>query len=72
MEQYIVVFVFFLTAMLLMLGSLQFSKYKQRKDSCCSGGNCSDDSSENHNNHECEKSKEIENKFVVDIDKLKL
>ncbi len=70
MEQYIVVFVFFLIAMLLMLASLQFSKYKQRKDSCCSGKNCSDDSSSKEHNT-CEKSSKFGNKFAIDIDKMK-
>jgi len=54
MEQFIIVFLFFLAAIGLMLLSIYFSKYKQKGESCCSGGHCSSINSAN-NNHECKK-----------------
>jgi len=54
MEQFIIVFLFFLAAIGLMLLSIYFSKYKQKGESCCSGGNCSSINSANKN-HECKK-----------------
>lgn len=71
MSQYIIVFVFFLIALGLMLLSLQFSKYKQRSENCCGGGSCSGESSHDPD-HKCSKSEEIENKFMIDVDKLKV
>ncbi len=71
MEQYIVVFVFFLMAMLLMLGSLKFSKYKERPGSSCGGDSCACEAS-GKDKSECSKDDEFENKFVIDIDKMKL
>ncbi len=70
MEQYIVVFVFFLIAMLLMLGSLKFSKYKDRPGSNCGGDNCACEAA-GKDKSECSKEAEIENKFIIDIDKMK-
>jgi len=70
MTQYIVVFVFFLIALSLMLLSLKFSKYKERPGSCA-GDSCSCGASEREKN-DCTKSIEIENKFAVDIKKMKL
>ncbi len=71
MEQYIVVFVFFLIAMFLMLGSLKFSKYKDRPGSNCGGDNCACEAS-GKDKSECSKEAEITNKFIIDIDKMKL
>jgi hypothetical protein len=71
MAQYIIVFVFFLFAMLIMLASLQFSKYKQRPGSSCGGDSCACDAS-GKDKSECSKSEEIENKFVVNMKKLDL
>ncbi len=71
MEQYIVVFVFFLIALALMLGSLKFSKYKERPGSSCGGDSCACDAS-GKDKGECTKDTEIENKFVIDINKIKL
>ena len=71
MEQYIVVFIFFLIALSVMLGSLKFSKYKERPGSSCGGNDCSCDAS-GKDRGDCEKSNEIENKFVIDIDQVKL
>ncbi len=71
MEQYIIVFVFFLVAMLLMLGALQFSKYKQRPGGSCGGDGCACEASGKDKN-ECSKTTEIENKFVVNVKKMNL
>ena len=71
MAQYIVVFVFFLIALSLMLLSLKFSKYKERPGNSCGGDNCACEAS-GLDKSECSKSSEIENKFVIDIDKIKL
>lgn len=71
MEQYIVVFVFFLIALTLMLGSLKFSKYKERPGSSCGGDSCACDAS-GKDKGECTKETEIENKYVIDLDKIKL
>ncbi|HFE63863.1 MAG TPA: hypothetical protein ENK14_05530 [Caldithrix sp.] len=40
MAELIFVFVFFAIAALIMMLSLQFSKYKRRSTSCCGGGHC--------------------------------
>jgi len=56
MAQYIIVFVFFLIALSLMLLSLKFSKYKERKEGCCGGGSCSS-ASFNHERNKCKKEK---------------
>jgi len=71
MEQYIVVFVFFLIALSLMLFSLKFSKYKERPGSNCGGDSCACEAS-GKDKSECTKETEVENKFVMDIDKMKL
>lgn len=71
MEQYIVVFVFFLIALTLMLGSLKFSKYKERPGSSCGGDSCACDAS-GKDKSECTKETEFENKFVINLDKIKL
>lgn len=71
MEQYIVIFVFFLIALSLMLLSLKFSKYKERPGSSCGGDSCACDAS-GQDKGECAKETEIENKFVIDIDKMNL
>ncbi len=71
MEQYIVVFVFFLIALTLMLGSLKFSKYKERPGSNCGGDDCACDASGKEIG-ECHKEEEFENKFVIDLEKIKL
>jgi len=71
MEQYIIVFIFFLIALSLMLGSLKFSKYKERPGSSCGGDDCACDASGKERGN-CEKSDEIENKFVMNIDEIKL
>jgi hypothetical protein len=73
MAQYIVVFVFFTIALILMLASLKFSKYKERPESCCGGGSCSSGHSHDHghNHGECKKSEEIANKFTIEVDKIK-
>jgi len=73
MAQYIVVFVFFTIALVLMLVSLKFSKYKDRPEGCCGGGNCSSSSpNENHGKGECKKTEEIANKFLIEVDNLKI
>lgn len=71
MEQYIVVFVFFLIALTLMLGSLKFSKYKERPGSSCGGDDCACEAS-GKDKSECSKDSEIESKFVIDLEKIKL
>ncbi len=71
MEQYIIVFVFFLMALSIMLVSLKFSKYKERPGSNCGGDNCACEAS-GKDKSECNKEAEFENKFVIDIDKMKL
>ena len=43
LQQYLVVFGFFIVAMLLMLLSLHFSKYKKKSEGCCGGGGCATD-----------------------------
>ncbi len=54
-----------------MLGSLKFSKYKERPGSSCGGDSCACDAS-GKDKGECTKDTEIENKFVIDINKIKL
>jgi hypothetical protein len=71
MEQYIIVFVFFLIALVLMLGSLKFSKYKERPGSNCGGDDCACDAA-GKDIGECHKEEEFENKFILDVDKLKV
>ncbi len=71
MEQYIVVFVFFLIALSVMLLSLKFSKYKERPGNSCGGDNCACEAS-GKNKSECSKEIEFENKFIFDADKMKL
>lgn len=71
MEEYIIVFVFFLVAMLLMLGALQFSKYKQRPGGSCGGDSCACEAS-GRDKSDCTKTEEIENKFIVDVEKLNI
>jgi hypothetical protein len=70
MTQYIVVFVFFLIALSFMLLSLKFSKYKERPGSCASDS-CSCGASD-LDKSECSKVSEIENKFLIDVDKIKV
>jgi len=73
MSQYIVIFVFFSIALLLMLVSLKFSKYKERPEGCCGGGSCSSNSNDHkHGENECKKNKEITNKFFIDVDNLNI
>jgi hypothetical protein len=69
MEQYIIVFIFFLIALSLMLGSLKFSKYKERPGSSCGGDDCACDASGKEKG-DCENTSKIENKFVINVDKM--
>jgi len=69
MEQYIVVFLFFLFAMLLMLGSLKFSKYKEKPGSNCGGDSCACDAAGKEIG-ECHKDEEIPNKFLLNVEQL--
>lgn len=69
MEQYIIVFVFFLIALALMLGSLKFSKYKETPGSNCGGESCACEAS-GKDRGECSKEEEIGNKFLVNVEKL--
>ncbi len=69
MEQYIVIFAFFLVAMLLMMGALKFSKYKEEPGSNCGGDNCACEAS-NKDRVECSKEEEIGNKFLINVEKL--
>ena len=71
MEQYIVVFVFFVLALGLMLGSLKFSKYKEGSKSSCGGDSCACEAS-GKDKSECTKEEEITNKFLIDVDKIKV
>ncbi len=43
LQQYLVVFGFFTLAIVLMLLSLHFSKYKKKSEGCCGGGSCATD-----------------------------
>ncbi|MDA3860484.1 MAG: hypothetical protein PF445_04600 [Melioribacteraceae bacterium] len=69
MEQYIAVFVFFVIALGLMLGSLKFSKYKERPGATCGGDSCACEAS-GEDKSECTKEEEITNKFLIDVDKI--
>jgi len=67
MTQYLIVFVFFLFAILLMLTSLHFSKYKKKSSGCCGGGHCSVDGGDENHTHSCysEKVEYIDKKISV-------
>ena len=69
MTQYIVVFVFFLLAMILMLSSLKFSKYKEREGSSCGGDDCACDAA-GKDPKDCNKIKDFEDKISLDIDNM--
>ena len=69
MEQYIVIFVFFLVAMLLMMGALKFSKYKEKPGSNCGGDSCACEAA-GREVGECNKDEEISNKFSISVEQL--
>lgn len=69
MEQYIVVFVFFLIALTLMLAALKFSKYKEQPGSNCGGDNCACEAA-GKNVGECDKEDDIPNKFLINVEQL--
>ncbi len=53
MTEFLIVFVLFAVAIVLMALSLTFSKYKKRKSACCGGGHC--ESGERPLDHKCKK-----------------
>jgi hypothetical protein len=69
MEQYIVVFVFFALALVLMLSSLKFSKYKEKPGSNCGGDSCACEAAGKEVG-ECHKEEEISNKYLIDVEQL--
>ena len=73
MEQIIAVIVFFVLATVVMGLSLHFSKYKQKENSCCGGGNCSVHGS-GENAHSCyaSKSEFVDNYKKVELKKVEI
>jgi len=53
MTEFLIVFVLFAVAIVLMALSLTFSKYKKRKSACCGGGHC--ESEKMPQEHKCKK-----------------
>ena len=51
MIQYIIVFAFFILAVVFFGATLHFTKYKKRNSGCCGGGHC--DSSEGDEQQNC-------------------
>ncbi|HPG41368.1 MAG TPA: hypothetical protein PLP19_05410 [bacterium] len=54
MIQFLIIFLFFITALLFFGFALWFSKYKQRPSGCCGGGHC--DTAVLHKHHHDAKS----------------
>lgn len=69
-QQYLVVFVFFMVAIGLMLTSLHFSKYKKKSEGCCGGGSCATPGMKK-DSHSCDKH-HLENENQIEIEKMKI
>jgi len=69
LQQYLVVFAFFIFAIGLMLASLHFSQYKKKSEGCCGGGNCATPGRKKDSNN-CDK--HHENEAQIKIEKMNI